>query len=1033
MNTLGIRYSSWAAVLLSSALSLMGCSKEESKSEETCLGSQLSAQPSQRFPTGSTFYLPTVEKSSSCSGSSWALSQQPEQSSASLVTGADGYTRVTPLVPGTYNFTLSGTNIQRTLQVIDAKDVPFEHFNYYPLNSVAVIEKEVWVAHTYNPEISIVDPNTNQVRQTIPVGPWPVALAWNSTMNEVLVAHKGGDTLGFVDKNSKKLVDSVWVGDEPSNVVVSADGKTAYVALATEAAIAVVDIPNRRVVQRIATVVDPLAMALDSEHSLLYVTRHRSAQPKRFPFADRPAEDLVDGMVIDTNLAKVVGNLPEIGSTISAMLLSENGEKLYISTTKSVPEKSLAEADGESFHHNVVIFDTKQGAVTLEADLSHQPSSKGYAVTTHGLSLSGGLLWVVLEGSDSTVGLDPLTLEEKTRVVTPGRPRSIASDGDSVWVHGAQSYALTKIKELGKSTESIQLSGDPRPAEVTLGQSYFTGAGEGYGINRSCNSCHLDGIMDGNVWKAGPFDLWSVSKPFFWLEGTAPLGWEGYLSDEKNFAVTVGSTIEKNPNNDEAHGLASYLRSLVPPPAANGHTERDGTMTTQALRGKTLFESDAKCNLCHNGPLRTDKKLLKEGITEGLADVPSLIGSYRYNFWFREGQAHDLRSAVKDMATWQSATLSDNDLDDVTSYVQQLGTQEFFLLTSEPLAKADAVAIEDPITLTFSHALFNDSSNLRHVHLQNKEGVDVPSEISAANRYLTVKPQQALQPGSEYRVIVDAGFESFGEKKTSEAITIGFKTALPPKLRLEGDYTWKVQFPGFDMANKKLDPNNPSEVSVTVQATPTTSGAKLTLVMTPTLNIERSLVIDGTKLNFPALPLPLGGTAFANMWSSTADLVDSDGDGIADSASGTVLTSGPGFRQDGVAWSLEKTIAGACTEEMMGKHEIELEVENKLPIVSWKDKDVTALGYYVTESQAKVPLGPGMVTEGTSFWVVQSAMFPKGFQGPVSYGVVPEGGEDKSEANGATKGGDPLPSPGCVKFTVIFSDFSVSSVVKKWE
>ncbi|MGB1017326.1 MAG: hypothetical protein ACPG4T_24530, partial [Nannocystaceae bacterium] len=137
-------------------------------------------------------------------------------------------------------------------------------------------------------------------------------------------------------------------------------------------------------------------------------------------------------------------------------------------------------------------------------------------------------LWVAAEGSDLAIALAPDTLEELARVETPGRPRGVVTIGDAVFVHGAQQTTVTKIAGQTAAGQAVTAS-DPRPDTVAAGQYYFTGAGRDYAENWSCNSCHADGLSDTLVWNAGPFSGRKVSRPFFWLEGTYPLGWDGYL------------------------------------------------------------------------------------------------------------------------------------------------------------------------------------------------------------------------------------------------------------------------------------------------------------------------------------------------------------------------------------------------------------------------------------------------------------------------------------------------------------------------
>ena len=98
--------------------------------------------------------------------------------------------------------------------------------------------------------------------------------------------------------------------------------------------------------------------------------------------------------------------------------------------------------------------------------------------------------------------------------------------------------------------------------------------------------------------------------------------------------------------------------------------------------------------------------------------------------------------------------------------------------------------------------------------------------------------------------------------------------------------------------------------------------------------------------------------------------------------------------------------------------------------IAWQGPD--ALAVYVTSPGASPPLGPGVVTGGDAYWVLESSDFPNGFVSPVDYGQVPAGAADASEKNGAAAGGAALEKGRCYKVTVTTTDFAVSSITLTW-
>lgn len=976
----------------------------------------LELQPTRRFPLGATFWLPMPAQSR------WVLAQAPEGNANEVVPGADGYARFTPVVAGDYEFRINGTDVRRTLTVVDGS--PYEHFNYYPTTSLARVGEELWVAHVFDPHVSRIDPASGQVLGTIAVGPWPTAIASHPELPVALVAHKAGDTVGFVDVEAGRLVDAVWVGDEPSSIVLSPDGATAYVSLSTEDAVAVVDVARREVVGRIASNVDPGVMAVSEDGSTLYVASYRSGVSNRLQFGTDERADLYDVAVVDTATLEVRDHIAAVGSTIGGMLL--DGDRLYVATTRAAVEELSGQEGMTAFRHTVAAYDTGSLAEVAAADLGRQESATGLAVRPFGLALADGTLWAALEGSDAVIGLDPATLAETARFAAAGRPRAITSDGERLYVHGAQAYAVTIADADGTVTGTATLQGDPRDATLSLGQRLYTGTGAGAGANHSCADCHVDGLTDGNVWSAGGFSE-SSSRPMFWLEGTYPIGWEGDAYDLYSYlwgspGPTIGATIDT-----ELHrAFDAYLAALVPPPPANGLTRRDGGLTEDAQRGEALFNGDGACAGCHAGPLKTEGLRLPEGGTQSEHPivVPSLVGAYRHTFWLVNGAARSLEEATSAMLPLSGGTLDEGGIADVARYLGELTARELFVLTSTPRAGAEHVRSEGPLQVVLSHPVLDEPDNLGRVTLRTAGGEAVAATVDADTRYLTITPDAALAPGQAYELVLAAGFEAWSERTLAQDEVIAFTVAGEPSLRLEGDYVITVDHPNLDRENNRYDSSVIIPVVLPMQATPTPYGTELFSQVTEGLAERYDVVVEGDTAYFPPFTFPVGPGFLNRSFPSQIVLRDDDGDGIADAGESTLYFRSPGLEALDVRWTIERDDGGPVEcSGFEGMHEVMLTQEEGGPVVDWT-ADVDALGYYVTDPDAIPPAGPGPVTGGETYWAVSTTSFPSGFRGPVRYGEVPTGGADVSMDSDAPEGGAALPAGSCIKLTLVFSDFS---------
>ncbi len=980
----------------------------------------LPLQATKRFPAGATYYL------QNSTAGAWLLDSAPPLNTNVLVPGNDGFYRFTPIVPGVYKFNIDGSAESQILTVVE--DVPYEHFNYYQTSSLAEVNGEIWVANLFDPHISRIDPATGTVTGRILTGPWPSALASVPGKNTILVTHKAGDTLGFVDVSKGRLVDALWVGDEPADVVVSPDGSTAYVSLATEGGIVVVDIVKRQVTGRVATNKNATKLALSEDGSTLFVTSYCSGVSERLQFPAEKRNDMYDIAVVDTKTLTVKGYIESVGSTIGGIWAAQ--DKLYVSTTRVAIAELSNQPGMTAFRHSVAVYDTNTRQEIVGVDVGRQVGSTGLAVRPFGLTLANDTLWVTFEGSDTVVGLDPTTLAEKNRFAAEGRPRAILASGNSLYVHGAQTYAVTITNADGTLDKVVKLEGDPRGTSAKLGQSMYTGVGAKGGVNHSCADCHVDAISDGNVWSAGGFSE-SSSRPMFWMEKQSMIGWEGDAYDFFSYLFgspgpTIGLTIDT-----AGHlGFYDYLTSVVPPPQSNGKTLRDGSLTEAGKRGEALFNGKANCGGCHAGPLTTEGLRLDKGGTQTTHPivVPSLVGAYRHGSWLVNGAAWTLDEAVDAMLKLANTTLTDGEKKDVVQYLEELTSREFFVLNSSPRDGATNVRSEGEITVTLSHPLFENTKNLGLVELRNQAGAKVAASVKGSGRHLTITPAAPLAFGAEYDIVVAKGFEAFNERQLGAEEKIHFTVAAAPSLKLEGNYTVTIDHPSLDFANKKYDSSTIIPVTVPMKATSTPYGTKIESIPMQNLLVKLDVSIAGAEANFPTFPFQVGPGGFMNRsFPTTMTLVDTDADGIADTGESTLMLRSPGLEAKDVRWVLKRDgdVPMTC-DGMTGNHAIDMTTDGMgLPTVSWMAA-VSALGYYVTDVDAKTPMGPGPVTGGTTYWALGAQAFPAGFAGPIVYGTVPAGASDATVASGGMAGGSPIPAASCVKLTVVFNDFSTT-------
>jgi hypothetical protein len=582
----------------------------------------------------------------------------------------------------------------------------------------------------------------------------------------------------------------------------------------------------------------------------------------------------------------------------------------------------------------------------------------------------------------------------------------------------------------GEAVETSTLGlTDRREDLLKEGLELFHGQGDGSADNRSCSTCHVDGLSDGVIWNAGPLDNRQLTRPLRWLEGTSLIGWDGYVGSVKITGYVGGSTINHRGNTAESKALGAFLASLMPSPAATGLTERDGTLSAEGLEGKEIFEGKGACSGCHAGSLLTNREVLAEGLTPGKTDIPTLVDVARVGSWYKTGIMPTLLATVADTSVKFGSDLTEAEVAKVTRYLEESTARDFFVLHVDFGPSPEAVPVDGTIRLTFSYPVFDDAENIKRVALQDTEGENVPVTRQVDGRHVTLQPTAFLAQSAEYSVVITDGFLADDGRVVTDTTTFGFSSADPSTLQLEGDYDLTVQVPMLNFVEGKFEFDNLVSQTAKMTATSTENGASVLIDYGQDMVYDDIFVVDGTTLRTNHLPIAVG-PSFLNATPLIADVQDTDDDGVVDLAEGTFKLTGPGVDLEDIAVTLSKSRPSTgCDEGSEGDHAPVVTIGDAGVTIDWGEEGALAL--YVADPGATLPLGPGSVEGGNAYWAVVAENFPTAFLGPVTYGEVPADGSDDSEVNSAPVGGAELESGVCYRFSVVVN-FAYSHTTLKW-
>jgi DNA-binding beta-propeller fold protein YncE len=892
---------------------------------EECLVS-LPLQNPRAVTLGDTFYLPKSAGGSACPSSIlWKLAAAPAGSQNLVYNQGTEHPRFTADVAGEYEFrSESGAYVVTMKAVQRSAAERFRNHYLTPLYGAAQIGSEIWTANGASYTVTRLQQTADgslQKTAEIVTGSWPAAVIGHESLPYILVAQRGADTIGFVDRQRNVLIDSLWVGDEPTGLALSPDARTLYVSLATERAIAVVDLTSRSLKPRIAVGFDPRALALSADGKTLYAASYRSANLEYGPDNSRPASEDQDVFVVDTESGKMVRTIGSVAADLRAITLSPEGDYLYVAATDGQTLPSQADPTAKPFLHVVAALSVavkSDGSPESQqlTDLTRQEGSSGPFVNPSGIAAQGDQLWVSSESSNEVAILDRASMVEKKRITVGSGPRQIVVMKDAVAVHCFQSFELYILNFDGSFRQVVKLTEDPRSPQIALGEKVFLRPGKTFATNHSCSSCHIEAQNDGMIWRFGP-NVWHNVRPLQILAATTSLGWTGYASSADSFGFMGPSSIlNRPPTNEEAAGLAAFLNSLIGAPRTTDRTRLDGSFSELGLKGKALFENDGKCVSCHVPPLYTSRMIVPKGKSGEPAEVASLLGAYRHGVFFMKGGARSVEGAVDVATEFVGWNASADEKKALVSFLKELTPKG-----AAPLGMVPDLGNNDMIPPTvrpyvgFAEPVDDSRPGLSPVEvarpfvsLKNVNGDEVAATLNVEGGRLELIPEMPLQAGERYTFRVKAGlpFRDGGVLEGDRSTT--FTVARPAAIELPKDLVLKVMVPA---AGPPTVPPQMKEVALSLRITGHDANSLLAELDITGGRVQLLRIYqDDARIRLQSFALPMGGpgggSSLADASAVAGALVPNPNDSkMFGKAQGTLTIGAPGIKVPQVAWTLE--------------------------------------------------------------------------------------------------------------------------------
>ncbi len=521
---------------------------------------------------------------------------------------------------------------------------------------------ETWLAtanQTGN-SVSLVRLSDGKVTDEAEVGRRPSALVLHPDQKTLLVttANDGRLTLLRVESERLRVDKVIELGFQPHGVAVSADGQTAYVALAAASQVAVVNLPGGQVVQRIDVGRWPRYLTLSPDGMRLAVgtsgdlgisvvdleKRQLLFQEKYYALnighliTSPDGKYIVHPWTLYGNNAITPG-LIRLGWVIASRLGRVRWDGPAQREAIALDPPGMAVADvfgiGTTFDDQRLVV-SSSGTQELLVYAQEALPWREYGIGDH-------------------IDRDLLrNTEQFYRIPLGGRPMGLRTSRTSPLVYVAN-YLENCVQQVDLDRREVvrvfPLGGPSEPSLVRRGEAIFFDGKRSLDQWYSCHSCHYEGGTNAvrmDTMNDGSSNTYKTVLPLYHVGETGPWTWHGWQQDltaALRHSLTT-TMLGKEPSAEDTAALEAYLRQLESPP---NPFPRDRPAVE---RGARVFTGPkAACNRCHRGPHLSDQEIHDVGLGsdkdkyQGF-NTPSLVGVHQKVRLLHDGRAKSLEEVL---------------------------------------------------------------------------------------------------------------------------------------------------------------------------------------------------------------------------------------------------------------------------------------------------------------------------------------------------------------------------------------------------
>jgi PQQ-dependent catabolism-associated beta-propeller protein len=206
---------------------------------------------------------------------------------------------------------------------------------------------EIFVSNEKGNSISIIDGDTLELIETVPVGNRPRGIALSGDGRYLYICASDDDTIQIFDTETREILGHLPSGPDPELLVVSPDDALIYVANEDDNMVTVIDIESRTAITEIPVGVEPEGMGVSHDGKWIVNT---SETTNMAHFINADTLEITDNVLVDqrprfaewTSDDAEIWVSAEIGGTVSVIDNETRGIKHKITfEVPGVPSEAL--------------------------------------------------------------------------------------------------------------------------------------------------------------------------------------------------------------------------------------------------------------------------------------------------------------------------------------------------------------------------------------------------------------------------------------------------------------------------------------------------------------------------------------------------------------------------------------------------------------------------------------------------------------------------------------------------------------------